>query len=54
MESKKPCKSPPFPVMSAHFAHTLVGLEEKYVTIPFIALYEPEAYIPTQALRLSQ
>lgn len=52
MESKKPCKSPPFPVMSAHFAHTLVGMEEKYVKIQFIELSEAEGYIPKESLDL--
>ena len=48
--SKKPCKSPPFPVMSAHFAHTLVGMEEKYVKIQFIELSEAEGYIPKESV----
>lgn len=52
MESKKPCEKPPFPTMSAHFAHTLEDMEEKYVKIQFIELENPEGYLTQESLDL--
>ena len=52
MESRKPCKRPPFPAMSAHFAHTLEDMEEKYVKIQFIELENSEGYLNQESLDL--
>lgn len=48
---KKPKKSP-FPAMSAHFAHTLDDMEEKYVRLQFIELSAPSGIIEKDKLEL--
>ena len=36
--NKKPIKKPPFPAMSAHFAHTLNDMAEQYIQAQYIEL----------------
>lgn len=48
----KPPKKPPFPAMSAHFAHTLDDMEEKYVKLQFIELDRPSGVIGKDKLDL--
>lgn len=52
MGNCKPMKKPPFPAMSAHFAHTLDDMEEKYVKLQFIEISEPSGVIEKDKLDL--
>lgn len=46
-----PCTPPSFPAMSAHFAHTLDDMEEKYVRIQFIEIDAPSGTLDEEKLK---
>ena len=48
----KPPKKPPFPAISAHFAHTLDDMEEKYVKLQFIDISKATGIIEKDKLDL--
>ena len=51
MDKKCNCyKKPPFPTMSAHFAHTLDDMEEKYVKLHFIDISESSGTLDKEKL----
>lgn len=50
MNNCKPMRKPPFPAMSAHFAHTLDDMEEKYVRLQFIEITESSGTLKKEDL----
>lgn len=47
----KPPKKKPFPVMSAHFAHTLEDMKEKYIEAEYIEIETTTGIFDTETLQ---
>lgn len=49
--NKKPPKKPPFPAMSAHFAHTLDDMAEQYIQAQYIELSAATGILEPEKLK---